>query len=148
MNSGRAQFDRNAKRDRAGCVGMHVGIPVSARRLPPSSAACVSRRSGSILGDFLAPFIPNCAGQRQIEQATLRGTKIPCPQRSYNKIHFFFWNQSVAAEGKDGPRRLKFVHGSPENGGSAVATLNDFSASLLYGVFSEIPSDSRCRFHG
>jgi len=121
MNAGLAQLPKNARKCRA-------------ERVPTGALA---HDSDSILRDSRAPYLSNCAGRRQTEQATLSGTKIPCLQRPYNEIHFFFWNQSVAAKVKDGPRQLKFVYGSQEPGGSAMATLSHFCASLLYGVFSE-----------
>lgn len=152
MHSGQSQFVENAGKCRI--VGHTMSTVLRAFECrgggnhPGSQQAGFRCQGDSILRDFYAPFIPNYMGRRQTEIATLRGTKIPCPQRLYNKKHFFFWNQSVAAELKGGPRLLKFVHGSPEFGGGAMATLHDFCASLLYGVLSENSSDSRCRLHG
>lgn len=124
MYSGQAQVVGNLKRHQiAGGEKVSTGVEAA--------------HSDSMGRGFRVSLIPNSARRRQIERATQRGTKIPCPPRSYNEKHFFFWNQSVAAEVKDGPRRLKFVYGSLENGGSAMATWCDLYASLHYGAFAE-----------
>lgn len=123
-----------ARRVRA-CHSHNPGAGPAAGHRP----GAMGRRDVSIWAYFRVSFLPNCAGRRQTRQANPRGAKIPCPRGSYNEKYFFFWNQSVAAEIKDGARQLKFVYGSPDSDGGAVATLTKFCASLLYGVFSENP---------
>jgi hypothetical protein len=47
-----------------------------------------------------------------------------------------FWIQPVAAVSESPLQQLKLVYICPEKGGTGMATLNRFSASLPYGVFS------------
>jgi len=104
--------------------------------------------SDSIERDFRVPPIPNLVGQRQTNQAELKGTKIPCLQTTYNKHYFAFWNQTVAVKSEKGLRRLEIIDIYPEKAGGKMATLSHFCASLLYGVFSDFPSDPKRRLHG
>jgi len=104
--------------------------------------------SDSMLRGFCAPHISNRTGLRQTEEATLRGTKIPCPQRPYSKKHLFFWNQPVAAEIKDDPRQLEFIHGSPMCGGGAMTAMSGFAHPSSTAFFLNAPSDSKCRLDG
>jgi hypothetical protein len=104
--------------------------------------------SDSIVGDFCDHPISNNKGQRQTEQAGLKGIKIPCHQTSYNTEYFSFWNQPFAAENEGRLRHVKIVSTCPEKAGAEMATWRHFRASLLYGVFSEIIRAQRCRLHG
>lgn len=137
MHSGQVQFVNNARCRTADAGRLADGVRVLRSDTSASPAAGLSRCGGSIREDFRVPFLPNCTGRRQTLQADPRGAKIPCPRRPYNRRHFFLCNQSVAAKMKDGARQLKFIYGSLESGGGAMATLANFCASLLYGVFSE-----------
>jgi hypothetical protein len=132
MDSGRVQQGKNAE----GCRTVDGNLSTGAR--VRHSATRRSRWSGSILGDFSGQFISNRPRLRQTEEATLGGTKIPCPQRPYSKQHLAFLNQSVAAE-KVNPRQLKSVHESPKNGEGAITTMRVFGAPLRSSVFSENP---------
>ena len=73
--------------------------------------------SDSIDRDFRVPPIPNSVGQRQTNQAELKGTRIPCLQTTYNKQYFAFWNQTVAAKSEKGLRRLEIIDIYPEKAG-------------------------------
>jgi hypothetical protein len=117
-----------------------IGFTAAYRTLAAGSAengVCASP-SDSIVGDFCAPPIPIDKGQRQTEQADLKGIKIPCRRTPYNSEYFPFWNQPFAAESEDRLRQVKIVSACPEKAGAEMATWHHFRASLLYGVFSEI----------
>lgn len=142
MHSGQAQFIEIAEN----CLTRNGSSFAGVRGC--YSAAGSSRWSGSMLGGFCGPFVSNRPGLRQTEEATLRGTKIPCPQRPYSKRHLFFLNQSVAAEIERDPRQLKFVHGSPDCGGGANTIMTVVAHPASAAFFLNTPSDSRCRLDG
>lgn len=121
---------------------MHAGEAHFGRKMthadPGLAVAATSVRvthSGSILKGKRVPLIPNRSGRRQTEQPSLRGTKIPCFQASYNLKYFLIWNQSVAGGVEENSRQMTVVRGCPREGGRAMATQDEICASLIYVVF-------------
>ena len=83
-----------------------IGFTAAYRTLAAGSAKtgiCASP-SDSIVGDFRDHPIPNDEGQRQTEQAGLKGTKIPCLQTPYNTNIFLFGINQL-------PRRMRIACG-------------------------------------
>ena len=72
----------------------------------------------SIVRDILVPPIPNSVGQRQTNQAELKGTRIPRLQTSLNTRYFTFWNQPVAVNSKNCLRPLEIIDICPEKAGA------------------------------
>jgi hypothetical protein len=93
--------------------------------------------SGNIRTDSSDPFTPNYAGRSQTQKAGLSEARISCLQAPLNTQHFPVWNQLIAAIVRHDSRLLKFVEAGWEKGRDSMATLSDFYASLLYGVFCE-----------
>ena len=91
--------------------------------------------------------VSNFRERSQTNEAGLSSTTF-ARRALHNTKHFPHRNQKVAAGGLSRSRRQKIMAICPEEAGSKVATLSPFCASLLYGVFSEIPSEVRLRVHG
>ena len=96
-----------------------------------SGSARVSN-SDSIGEDIRVPSVPNGEGQRQTQNAGLKGASIPCLQTPYNKQYFSFWNQPVRRESaRIACGNLKLSSACPEEVGGEMATWSHFCASLL-----------------
>ena len=91
--------------------------------------------------------VSNFREHRQTNEAGLNRA-FSGPRALHNRKDFPYWNHKLAARELSRSRQLKIMAKCPEGAGSKVATLSRFCASLLYGVFSEIPSDARRRVHG
>lgn len=104
-------------------------------RMSTSVLAC---DSDSILRGFCAPYISNRRGLRQTDQATLRGTQIPCPRRPHNPNIYSFginWlprNKSL--------RQWNLFPGSPVCVGGAMARISIFADAPKTAFFLKIPS--------
>ena len=120
--------------DRMGSVcARKIGIAGRCRTLEAKSIQGSARvsNSDSIGEDIRVPSVPNGEGQRQTQNAGLKGASIPCLQTPYSKQHFSFWNQPVPAISEDRLRQLKLSSACPEEVGGEMATWSHFSASLL-----------------
>ena len=98
----------------------HVGYIAECRTLRAKNAPSgfFASYSDSIEKDFRVPPIPNSVGQRQTNQAELKGTRIPRLQAPYNEHYFAFWNQTVAVKSEKGLRRLEIIDIYPEKAGA------------------------------
>ena len=96
-------------------------------------SACASN-SDNIGEDVRVPSVPIGKGQRQTENAGLRGASIPCLQTPYSMQCFPFWNQPVPAISEDRLRQLKMSSACPEEVGGELETRGRFLASHLYSI--------------
>lgn len=103
------------------------------------------RRSSSIIADICVSPVPDRDERRQNKKTGLSGAPFSCPPASNHTEPFPHWNQTVAGCVEDHLSQLKIMVVRPEQGGPEMATLLPLGASLFYGVFSGIPSDSRRR---
>jgi hypothetical protein len=87
--------------------------------------------SDSIGEDIRVPSVPIGEGQRETQNAGLKGASIPCLRTLYSKQYFSFWNQPVPAISEDRLRQFKLSSACPEEVGGEMATSSHFSASLL-----------------
>ena len=102
-------------------------------------------RSVSIVADICGSPVPNRDERRQSKQTGLSGAPFSCPPASNHTELFLHCNQPVAPSVEDRLPQLKTMVVRPEEDGPGMATLRHLGASLFYGVFSGIPSDSRRR---
>lgn len=130
---------------------------VSARRpFQLEASGAQEAPSDSIRGEIHVPGIPNGRGERQTRKAVLRGAKIPCLLEPYERAHFSFWNEMVAAEVELVARQSNPIVVRPKQEGHVMATPIIVCASLLYGDYPQplktrdavsmaIPEVSKCR---
>lgn len=111
----------------------------------PVLGSAKGTRSVSIIADICGAPVPNRDERRQNKQTGLSGAPFSCPPASNHTDFFLHWNQPVAPGVEDRLPQLKTMVVRPEEDGPGVATLHLLCASLFYGVFSGIPSDSRRR---
>jgi hypothetical protein len=112
--------------------------------------------SDSIGEDIRVPSVSNGEGQRQTQNAGLKGASIPCLQAPYSTQCFPFWIQPVPAISEDRLRQLRMSSACPEEVGGEMETWSHFSASHLYSIlpgslqtenalFEANPEVRRCR---
>lgn len=103
---------------------------------PIAATGVLASCSDTILGDYRTALTPICSEPRQTEQVRRGFAKFPSNQPTFDTEPFPFWIQPVAMVSEERLRQLKLVYACPEKGGTRMATLSCFSASLLYGVSS------------
>jgi hypothetical protein len=98
----------------------YVGFTAECRTLGAKNApgGFLASYFDSIVRDICVPPIPNPVGQRQTNQAELKGTQKARLQAPYNTHYFAFWNQTVAVKINNCLRQPEIIDICPEKAGA------------------------------